>query len=69
MVLKRRQFPGKLLVSFHEKLLTCLLNPQELHWLLFPPSGKTRPGLLLPVLLKTFLDTTATAAELDFVNL
>lgn len=33
------------------------------------PLCEARPGLLLPVLLKTFLDTTARAAELYFVNL
>lgn len=65
------QFPVKLLVLFEEKLLACLLHPQELHELLFPlQKSRVRPGLLLPVLPKTFLGTTTTAAELpDFVNL
>lgn len=31
----------KVLVFFHEKLLACFLNLQELHWLLFPASDKS----------------------------
>lgn len=35
------QFPLKLLLFFTEKLLASLLNPQELHSLVLPPSEKT----------------------------